>query len=575
MTHLLWVVAVLAGAGPQEAEGRDPLALLVEVLRQTEDPQAQADILRGMREGLGAQTVKMPRGWPELAARLAQSPNAEVRGLARDLSARFGDAAALEGLVRTLTDPKADPAARGKALETLLGVKYAGLAEMLLGLLGDPAMRGAAIRALAAFDEPAAPGAILKVYPSLDVSERRDAVNTLASRKAYALQLVGAVRRNAVPRSDLTAATIRQLREHRDPTINNWIEAEWGRVRATPEAKAREIAELKMMIQAGPKGDPSRGRAIFAKTCLQCHTLFDTGGKVGPELTGANRSELDYLLSNIVDPSAVVGKDYQASAIRTKGGRVISGIIRQDDGRSLTVVTENDVIVLPRGEVDAVRTSEVSMMPEGLLANLSAQEIRDLIAYLQSPAQVPLPAGSEEAIFNGKDLTGWEGDPSAWGVEDGAIVGRGPQKKNQFLYYAKEVADFRLTLEVRLLPDSENSGVQFRSERLPDGHARGYQADIGKGWWGKLYDEHGRGLLVKVDGDAFVKPGEWNTYEILAVGNRIRTALNGKPCVDFTDPKPVLKGRIALQIHSGGPLEVRFRNLRLETNPAFELKTVR
>lgn len=572
---LFFIAAALAGAVLQEPEGQDSLSLLVEILDKTEDVQAQADILRGMREGLGTQTVKMPKGWAELAARLSQSPNPEVRSLVRDLSARFGDAAALEGLVRTLADPKADPAARSKALETLLGVKYAGLAGMLLKLLEDPAVRGAALRALAAFDEPAAPEAILRVYPSLDVAERRDAVNTLASRRAYALELVGAVRRNAVPRSDLTAATIRQLREHKDPTINNWIETEWGRVRATPEAKAREIAELKTMIQAGPKGDPSRGRAIFAKTCMQCHTLFDAGGKVGPELTGANRSELDYLLSNIVDPSAVVGKDYQASAIRTKGGRVISGILRQDDGRTLTVVTENDVLVLPRDEVDAIRTSEVSMMPEGLLANLSAQEIRDLIAYLQSPAQVPPPGGGEIVIFNGKDLSGWEGDPSAWSVEDGAIVGRGPQKKNQFLYYAQEVSDFRLILEVRLVPDHENSGVQFRSERLPDGHAKGYQADIGKGWWGKLYDEHGRGLLVKVDGDGLVKAGEWNTYEILAVGNRIRTALNGKLCVDFTDPKPVLKGRIALQIHSGGALEVRFRNLRLEANPAPELKTVR
>jgi putative heme-binding domain-containing protein len=572
---LLFVVAALAGGIAQEPEGGDNLSLLVEVLKQTEDVQAQADILRGMREGLGAQTVKMPKGWVELAARLSESPSAEVRALVRDLSARFGDASALEGLVRTLADAQADPAARGKALETLLGVRYAGLAAILLKLLEDPAVRGAAIRALAAFDEPAAPEAILRIYPSLDVPERRDAVNTLASRKAYALELVGAVRRNVVPRSDLTAATIRQLREHRDPTVNNWIETEWGRVRATPEAKAREIAELKTMIQAGPKGDPSRGRAIFAKTCMQCHTLFDAGGKVGPELTGSNRAELDYLLSNIVDPSAVVGKDYQASTVRTKSGRVISGILRPVDGRSISIVTENDVVVLPNDEVDAVRTSEVSMMPEGLLANLSAQEIRDLIAYLQSPVQVPLPAGSEESIFNGKDLAGWEGDPSAWSVEDGAIVGRGPQKKNQFLYYAKEVGDFRLTLEVRLVPDRENSGIQFRSERLPDGHARGYQADIGKGWWGKLYDEHGRGLLVKVDGDAFVKPEEWNTYEIVAVGNRIRTALNGKVCVDFTDPKPVLRGRIALQIHSGGPLEVRFRNIRLETNPAFELKTAR
>ncbi|MFN3485664.1 MAG: HEAT repeat domain-containing protein, partial [Planctomycetota bacterium] len=135
---LFFIAAALAGAVLQEPEGQDSLSLLVEILDKTEDVQAQADILRGMREGLGTQTVKMPKGWAELAARLSQSPNPEVRSLVRDLSARFGDAAALEGLVRTLADPKADPAARSKALETLLGVKYAGLAGMLLKLLEDP-----------------------------------------------------------------------------------------------------------------------------------------------------------------------------------------------------------------------------------------------------------------------------------------------------------------------------------------------------------------------------------------------------------------------------------------------------
>jgi hypothetical protein len=141
------------------------------------------------------------------------------------------------------------------------------------------------------------------------------------------------------------------------------------------------------------------------------------------------------------------------------------------------------------------------------------------------------------------------------------------------------VADFRLTLEVKLTPNGANSGIQFRSQKLPDGHAKGYQADIGQGWWGKLYHEHGRALLWDKGGDDAVKKEDWNTYEILAVGNKIRTAVNGKLCVDFedakADPKTDFKGFIALQVHSGGALEVRFRNLTLETNPKFELKTVK
>ncbi len=557
---------------------QDNLSALMDVLKGIDDASVQLDILKGIRDGLGKQTVKMPKGWAEISAKLGKSPLAEVRGIVRELAACFGDTLALEGMLRTLTDPKAEVESRKIALETLMGVKFAGLPPVLQTLVPDTAMRGAVIRALAAFDDAKTPGLILAAYPALDVSERRDAVNTLASRKAFAIELVGAVQKRAVPRGDLTAATIRQLREHRDVTLNNWIDTEWGKVRESPEARVKAIADMKAMVLAGPKGEPSRGRALFLKTCLQCHTLFEGGGKVGPELTGANRSEIDYLLSNILDPSAVVGKDYQATTVRTKSERVISGIIRMEDRERITLMTENDTIVLPRSEIDAMKTAEISMMPDGLLAALSNDDIRDLIAYLQSPFQVPLPQGTEETIFNGKDLAGWEGSKECWKVDGGEIVGTGPQKKNEFLFYLKEVADFRLILEVKLVPNSENSGIQFRSQKLPDGHAKGYQADVGAGWWGKLYHEHGRALLWDKPGDQHVKKDDWNTYEIVAVGNRIKTAVNGNRCVDFTDekadPKTDLKGFVAVQVHSGkNPIEVRFRNIRLEHNPKFELKT--
>jgi putative heme-binding domain-containing protein len=336
------------------------------------------------------------------------------------------------------------------------------------------------------------------------------------------------------------------------------------------------------MIQKGPKGDPSKGRVLFAKTCNQCHTLFDPGGKVGPELTGANRSDLDYVLQNILDPSAVVGKDYQATTIRLKSERVVSGIIRMETKDVVTLLTENDTLTIPVSDIDARKTAEISMMPEGLLAALNDEQTRDLVAYLQSPTQVAFPAGfvqGEVVIFNGKDLTDWEGDAAVWSVADGEIVGKGPQKKNQFLYHKTPVADFRLTLEVKLVPDGQNSGIQFRTEKLADGHAKGYQADVGKGWWGKLYHEHGRALLWDKPGDQHVKADDWNSYEILAVGNRIRTAVNGNLCVDLEDAKadPVkdMKGLIAFQVHSGGAMEVRFRNVKVEHNPRFELKTLK
>jgi len=119
-------------------------------------------------------------------------------------------------------------------------------------------------------------------------------------------------------------------------------------VRPTPEARLKEIATWKQFLVSSPKGDPRKGRVMFAKTCMQCHTLFDAGGKVGPELTGANRQDMDYLLSNILDPSAVVGKDYQATTIRTKSERVVTGLIKAEDNNAVTLQTENDILIIRR-----------------------------------------------------------------------------------------------------------------------------------------------------------------------------------------------------------------------------------
>jgi len=331
---------------------------------------------------------------------------------------------------------------------------------------------------------------------------------------------------------------------------------------------------LKKLLKARPAtaNDLPLGRALFAKTCQQCHTLFDTGGKVGPELTGSNRADLDYLLSNIVDPSAVMAKEYTASVIETKKGRVITGIVKEQNKNAVTVVTATETVVIPRNEIDSIKPSDQSMMPDDLLKPLKEDEVRALVAYLANPRQVPILATPDnvETFFNGKDLTGWVGDPKLWKVEDGEIVGKSPGlKRNEFLIGQMVAGDFRLTLQVKLTPNEGNSGVQFRSQALPDGEVKGYQADIGAGWWGKLYEENGRGLLWDKSGEAHLKPNEWNRYEIVAAGSKIRTYLNGKLCVDIDDPPGAKRGIFALQLHSGGPMEVRFKDLKLELNPKF------
>jgi putative heme-binding domain-containing protein len=134
----------------------------------------------------------------------------------------------------------------------------------------------------------------------------------------------------------------------------------------------------------GEPGDPARGRSIFGRACLACHKLYDSGGDVGPDLTGSDRANLDYILENVLDPSAAVSRDYTLTSVSTTDGRLISGIIRQQTEASLLIQTANERVLLPREDVEAIKPSTSSMMPEGLLDPLSAQEIRDLFAYLAS-----------------------------------------------------------------------------------------------------------------------------------------------------------------------------------------------
>jgi hypothetical protein len=186
------------------------------------------------------------------------------------------------------------------------------------------------------------------------------------------------------------------------------------------------------------------------------------------------------------------------------------------------------------------------------------------------------PAGGGEEwlpLFDGRTLAGWEGPPAYFRVEAGAIVGGSrttPTPQNEFLCTTQEFDDFIVRLQFRL-DDGVNSGVQIRSQRVPESNeVSGYQADLGDGWWGALYDEARRNrALVRPDSAAVERTLDrdaWNDYEIVAAGPRVRLFLNGQSMIDYTEAEAVIEqqGRLCLQIHSGPPGEVRFRNLRLK-----------
>ena len=175
-------------------------------------------------------------------------------------------------------------------------------------------------------------------------------------------------------------------------------------------------------------------------------------------------------------------------------------------------------------------------------------------------------------LFNGKDLTGWEGDPFLWKVEEGMLIGRSPGiAYNDFLTSTKEYGDFVLRFQIHLLDNVGNSGVQIRSQRAPGSMEMiGYQADVGPTWWGSLYDESRRRVTLAAPSESTVqralKPDDWNDYEVEAIGKRVVLKLNGTVTVDYTEEDETLaqSGLIGLQVHSGPALEVRFREIRIQ-----------
>ncbi len=166
-----------------------------------------------------------------------------------------------------------------------------------------------------------------------------------------------------------------------------------GAIRPASEAKTALLGKYKKAMTPAnlKKANLSRGRLLYQKTCAACHRLFDEGGNIGPELTGAQRANLDYVLENMLDPSAVVAKDYQVTVLTTTSGRVLTGIIKQENDKSLVVQTQNELLTLPKGDIESRTPSAQSMMPDGQLDPLTLDEVRDLIAYLASPVQVQLP----------------------------------------------------------------------------------------------------------------------------------------------------------------------------------------
>jgi putative membrane-bound dehydrogenase-like protein len=381
--------AVVADTGTSLAR------LLPELARASDE--IRRDLLAGILDALrGQKHVPRPPSWPEAFSKLLTTRDPDVLERTLLLALDLGEPKAIEALRMTLTDRQTPLDIRTRTLTALVERHVPELTRELHALLDDRALRGPAIRALAAYSDPGTPRTLLDRYAAFSESERDDAIATLSARPAWALALLDAVAGKTVARRDLNATIARQLLALGDPQVRARLEVVWGSVRPTSNEKASLMAKYKEVLASDQPtaADPGRGRLVFNRTCLQCHRLFDSGGDVGPDLTGSDRANRDYILENVLDPSAAVAREYTLTNVATTDGRLVAGIIREQNDKSLTIQTANERIILPREDIEDIKPSTVSMMPEGQLERLSPQEIRDLFAYLAAGAQVAVPVTS-------------------------------------------------------------------------------------------------------------------------------------------------------------------------------------
>lgn len=378
-------------------EGREALLTSLSGTKRTADYAQRAEQFLVSLASLPP--VEPPSGWDRAKAHglsLAAAEPALSETIAR-LGARFGDAEFFPKWRAVARDEQAPTNARREALELLTVGRDPELGSLARELLPVVALQAPALAALRQHPGAETAEALIRHLGDLPLSLRNEAINLLAARAESALLLLRAVDENRLAASLISPVLLDQFARYQNPDIDALIERHWvrgtgGDVSLAELSAAIEQWKRKLNDSLLSKADASRGRQVYSATCGTCHTLFGEGVALGPDLTGSNRADLAYLLENVLAPSAVVGKDYLLNVFTMRDGATLSGMVRGE-------TPDFYQLVLPGGAKVDVKRSEVvrreelpqSLMPPGLFDALPLGQVADLVRYLASPTQVPLP----------------------------------------------------------------------------------------------------------------------------------------------------------------------------------------
>lgn len=358
-------------------------------------PELQTSVLKGMAESFrGWQKAPLPKSWEQFASSTAAKQNADTT---RELNLLFGDGRALDELRRIVKSNETGLKTRQAALESLIKARPDDLRQICESLLGQRELNATAAQGLALFDDPQVGETLAKMYRRFHPTDRPGVIEILVSRPHFATALLDRIdaASDPIPHADVSAFHARQILGFGDQSLREKLTKNWGALRDSPSDRRAQIAAMKSQLTSDvlAQADLSAGRALYKKTCSQCHMLFGDGEKIGPDLTGAQRSSLEYLLENILDPSAVVGKDHRMTIVATQDGRILNGLIVSKNEKTLVIQTQSKKETIAMDDVVQSKETTLSPMPDGLLTTLSEEQIRDLIGYLMHPTQVELPPG--------------------------------------------------------------------------------------------------------------------------------------------------------------------------------------
>jgi putative membrane-bound dehydrogenase-like protein len=365
----------------------DAIEVLVAAIGK--QPTDDTRMLEGMRDGVeGRYDLIAPPNWSSVHDRLKRS-GGPAADLARQIAQQFGDADTTARNVQAVRSRTTSLEERRKALQTLTLQRRPQLAPVLPALLDDGRLRSDAIRAVAAFDEESLGRLLLARYTTFTADERAEAIRSMSSRARYGRMLTDALGEGAIPRRDVPPHLARQLRR----LVGTRFADVWGPVDQV-STEERAYARYRGLLNetAMKTANPLTGQAVFNRTCGPCHQMYGQGGTIGPDLTGSNRANLEYLLSNVLNPNGEVQDDYKMVLVTTRDGRTFSGNVIAENDRQITLrVVGRENAIISKPDIQSREVTAVSMMPPGLLDALSDREAIDLVAFLRTAEPVKAP----------------------------------------------------------------------------------------------------------------------------------------------------------------------------------------